>query len=79
MSDNTVPDQPITGEDLTVRPKTSAQESIGASHPEGAADSPTDVSETQVVPVGGPRSGGEEEGGTQDDGIDPAEEIPDAG
>ncbi|HEY1014393.1 MAG TPA: hypothetical protein VGE07_16890 [Herpetosiphonaceae bacterium] len=78
MSDQKVPENPITGDDLTVRPKTSAQESIGASHPEGAADSPTSVEQTDFVAVGGPRSGGGDEG-TQDDGIDPAEELPDAG
>lgn len=79
MSDQTVPENPITADDMTVRPKTSVKEAIGATHPDGGADSPTSAEETDFVAVGGPRSGGKAEGGTEDAGIDPAEEIPDAG
>lgn len=54
-------DQP-TGEDLTVRPDAVGPQSQGAT-------------EDEFVPVGGPRSGDAEVGGTEDVGIEPEDEI----
>ena len=53
-----------TGEDLTIRPGDSAteREQVGAT-------------EEQYVPVGGPRSGDQRQGGTQDEGVNPDDEI----
>ena len=53
--------KPMTADDATIHPK-DKQPPIGAT-------------EDQVVPVGGPRSGGTDEGGTEDQGIEPTEEI----
>jgi hypothetical protein len=63
MSDptKTVSDGAVTGEDMTVRPDT--------------ASSDNGAREEDFLPVGGPRSGDEDEGGTQDAGINPDEEI----
>ncbi|HYF61959.1 MAG TPA: hypothetical protein VD886_04045 [Herpetosiphonaceae bacterium] len=72
-------DQPITHEDLTIRPRPETAERLGAEHPEGSNEIILSAEETQFVAVGGPRSGTEAEGGTQDAGIHPDEEIPDAG
>ena len=57
-----VSEEAVTNDDLTVRPNATNGESHGAR-------------EEEFVPVGGPRSGGEEEGGTEDSGINPEEEI----
>lgn len=61
-SNNRVSEEAVTSEDLTVRPESTETESSGAR-------------EEQFVPVGGPRSGDEDQGGTQDSGINPDEEI----
>jgi hypothetical protein len=70
---------PITHEDLTIRPRPETAERMGAEHPEGSSEIILSAEETQFVAVGGPRSGTEAVGGTQDAGIHPDEEIPDAG
>lgn len=72
-------DQPITHEDLTIRPRPETAERLGAEHPEGSNEIIQNAEETQFIAVGGPRSGTEAQGGTEDAGIDPAAEIPDAG
>ena len=63
MSDpsKTVSDDATTGEDLTIRPDTASTD--------GGA------TEEDFVPVGGPRSGDADQGGTEDTGIHPNEEI----
>ncbi|MBP8250996.1 MAG: hypothetical protein KAX40_01440 [Herpetosiphon sp.] len=61
MSDPTKTDETITGEDNTIRPDTPT-ESHGAT-------------EDQVVHVSGPASGDKHEGGTQDSGINPQDEL----
>lgn len=57
-----VSEEAVTNDDLTVHPEATEGQSQGAR-------------EEQYIPVGGPRSGGEEQGGTQDSGINPDEEI----
>jgi hypothetical protein len=70
---------PITHEDLTIRPRPENVERMGAEHPEGSSEIILSAEETQFIAVGGPRSGTAAVGGTQDAGIHPDEEIPDAG
>ena len=76
---NKLKDQPITHDDLTIRHHVDHWEAQGAEHPEGAADQVFSADQTQFVPIGGPRSGSAQVGGTEDAGIDPHAEIPDAG
>ncbi len=44
-------------------------------HPEGGNSHGEGATEDEFVPVGGPRSGDREEGGTEDAGVDPRDEI----
>ena len=53
--------KPETADDTTVRPDGSPEH--------------TGATEEQYLPVGGPRSGTENEGGTEDAGIIPEDEI----
>ena len=57
-----VSEESVTNDDLTVHPDATHGETHGAV-------------EEQYIPVGGPRSGDEEQGGTEDSGINPDEEI----
>jgi hypothetical protein len=57
-----VSEESVTSDDLTVHPDAAQGEGEGAS-------------EEKFLPVGGPRSGDAEQGGTDESGISPEEEI----
>ncbi len=57
-----VSEEAVTSDDLTVHPEATEGESQGAR-------------EEQYIPVGGPRSGDADQGGTDESGINPEEEI----